>query len=234
MDKLSLIIPAYNEEKRLTRTLPEIVAFAKKRNAEVIVVDDGSTDGTADLVRKTKGVRLVQNDRNRGKGYSVRHGMLEAKGDWRLFMDADLSTPLKEVDKILKAGTPVAIGSRAAEGANITVHQPWMREQMGKVFRFFVQILLVPKIKDTQCGFKLFRADAAEDIFRRQLIQGFSFDVEALFLARKLKYPIAEVPVEWADDPSSRVHPYRDAYRMFHDLLIIRWNWLMGRYYSGF
>lgn len=227
---LSLIIPAYNEGTRLPRTLPLIVQFAKRRGAEVIVVDDGSSDGTADIVRKTKDVHLVQNGRNRGKGFSVRHGMLESTGEWRLFMDADLSTPLSEVDKLLAAGTPVAIGSRAVAGANITKPQPFLRRLAGTAFRWLVSVLVFPGIRDTQCGFKLFRKDAAEAIFSRQRIEGFSFDVEALFLARKAGYQITEVPVEWHDDPLSKVHPVRDAYRMFHDILKIRWNALLGRY----
>ena len=237
---LSVIIPSYNEEQRLPKALERIQAYliAKSLVAEVIVVDDGSTDGTAKLVTDWIGrfpeLRLVSNGRNRGKGYSVRHGMMEAGGEIALFTDADLSAPIEEADKLvacLHGGDyDGAIGSRAVNRKLIEVHQSRLRELAGILFNRVVRIIAGVPFADTQCGFKAFRRERAEIIFEQQRTEGFGFDPEVLFLARRHGLRIAEVPVRWAHDPATKVHVVRDSIRMFWDLLSIRWNLLTGRY----
>ncbi len=205
---------------------------------EVLVVNDGSRDETArvvsDYASRHPEVRLLENPGNRGKGYSVRHGMLEAKGDWILFTDADLSAPIGELDKLLDAarerGAQVAIGSRALDRSLITVHQSAFRENAGRIFNLCMRIVTGLPFWDTQCGFKLFEARAARDVFRRQKLDGFSFDVEALFLARKLGYRSIEVPVRWSHAEGTKVSMFSDSLRMFADLFQVRWNHLRGRY----
>ncbi len=208
-----------------------------RQPSEVIVVDDGSTDRTAEKVREAgRGtVQLLVNERNRGKGYSVRRGMLAAQGTLRLMTDADLSTPIEEVTRLVAAvarGAQVAIGSRATAGAQVLVHQAWYRENMGRFFNGLVRVLAVGGIRDTQCGFKLFAGDAAEQVFGRARLDGFSFDVEALFLARRLGYTVAEIPVTWRNDSASRVTWAKGALA-FADLLRIRANAALGRYGAG-
>ncbi|MDD5557601.1 MAG: glycosyltransferase family 2 protein [bacterium] len=237
---ISVVIPAYNEEERLGETLERVCAYLSRQayGWEVIVVDDGSTDGTASLCRAFAGrdprVRLASNPGNRGKGYSVRHGVDEARGDCILFSDADLSAPIEDVERllepVLRGGFDIAIGSRAVPGADIRIRQPWHRELMGRIFNGIVRLVALRGFSDTQCGFKLFRAAAAKDLFRRQRIERFSFDVEALYLARRLGYRVAEVPVTWSDSPSSRVRVAADPYRMFLDVLRIRLYDLRGWY----
>ena len=208
---LSVVIPAFDEEKRLPGTLAAILPFLRSRGEtfEVVVVDDGSTDGTADAARKGgPEVRLLQNPGNRGKGYSVRNGMLNAGGAWRLMSDADLSTPIEELDRLKAAladGAEVAIASRAVSGANLEKRQSIMRETSGRFFNVIVRVLHLPGIKDTQCGFKLFSAAAAEAAFRESKLDGFAFDVEALVLAHRAGFRIREVPVTWRNDEQSRV-----------------------------
>jgi dolichyl-phosphate beta-glucosyltransferase len=228
---LSVIIPAFNEERRIGPTLERILAYlhAARWTAEVLVVIDGSTDGTARVVRgvesKLVPVRLLDATENRGKGSCVRRGMLEARGDLRLFTDADLSTPIEEVERLVHAiedGHDVAIGSRRLPGSRITLAQPWWRRAMGRTFAWCVQQVGVPGIADTQCGFKLFSANAAMQIFRRQRIDAFGFDVEVLWIARRLGLRVAEVPVTWTDDPRSSVRPAADSLRMLTDLVRIR------------
>jgi glycosyltransferase involved in cell wall biosynthesis len=240
--ELSIIIPAFNEEKRLGRTLARIHGYFEARPAgsgglEIIVVDDGSSDGTARLVeeyaRKIPSLRLVSNGENRGKGYSVRHGMLEAQGRIALFTDADLSSPIEESEKLLaaiEAGNDVAIGSRALDRSLISVHQSRFRELAGIIFNGFVRLFTGLPFEDTQCGFKAFVRQRSKIIFEQQRIERFGFDPEILFLTQRHGLRSVEVPVRWAHDPATKVHMIRDSLRMFGDLVYIRWNWLTDRY----
>jgi dolichyl-phosphate beta-glucosyltransferase len=226
-----VVIPAYNEGKRLPPTLEKIQRHLKGQPHEIVVVDDGSGDDTAARA-EAAGVIVLRNEGNRGKGYSVRRGMLHARGDRRLMTDADLSTPIEEVDRLLSLideGYDVVIGSRALPGSNIEVRQPWYRENMGRLFNLCVRVLAVPGLQDTQCGFKLFTAEAAETAFRAARLDGFSFDVEALFVARRRGCRIAEVPVTWRNDEASRVDTFRGAVA-FLDLARIRLNQWRGAY----
>jgi glycosyltransferase involved in cell wall biosynthesis len=237
---LSIIIPAYNEERRLPRTIERIGAYLSERllNAEIIVVDDGSVDGSAALIERysgaVPGLRLVSNGRNHGKGFSVRHGMLEARGEIALFTDADLSTPIEEADKLINAlnipGCDVAIGSRGMDRSLIEVHQSIIREQAGILFNQFVRGITGIPLNDTQCGFKAFRRVPTKIIFEQQRIEGFGFDPEILFLAQRHGLKIAEIPVRWSHDAGTKVNVARDGIRMVLDLLVIRWNSLLGRY----
>ena len=236
---LSVIIPAYNEEQRIDQTLRAVHAYLRRQPyaAEIIVVDDGSQDGTVSAVRAREGwltpVSVLQHGRNRGKGFSVRQGFLHARGEYLLFSDADLSTPIEEVEKLfaaLREPCDIAIGSRALQGSRVEVHQPWYREYMGRLFNVFAQALVVPGIRDTQCGFKCFRRDAALAICQRMAAEGFGFDVEMLYLARRLGYRVREVPVVWRNSPQTRVHVWRDSVAMMGDLWRIRWNDLRARY----
>lgn len=231
---LSVVVPAYNEERRIGPSLARIVTYLAGRpgTAEVLVVIDGSRDGTGDVVRTVTSelhrdvpVRLLDRGTNSGKGASVRHGMLAAQGDLRLFSDADLSTPIEEVDRLaarVHAGADVAIGSRRLPDSHVGVPQPLSRRIMGGVFSWCARRLAAPGIRDTQCGFKLFTADASARVFGRQRIEGFGFDVELLWIAHRLGLRVAEVPVVWDDDPRSTVRPLSDASRMLGDLVRIR------------
>ncbi len=237
---ISIIVPAYNEQARLPDTLERITQYFC-RNIwafhEILVVDDGSTDGTlavATAYAKTHpNVRVLSNPGNRGKGFSVRHGMLEARGEWRLFTDADLSTPIDELEKLWNAVGPgkdeIAIGSRALDRALIGVHQPGFREIMGRVFNTAVRAVTGLPIADTQCGFKLFRGDVAEEIFSRQTLERFGFDVEVLYIAFRRGYGIAEVPVRWNHADGSKVGMLNGLHA-FGELAGIRLNSLRGRY----
>jgi dolichyl-phosphate beta-glucosyltransferase len=229
---LSIVIPAFNEAERLPRTLDRLAAhFAGRTDHEVLVVDDGSRDDTAARA-EAAGATVLRNEANRGKGYSVRRGMLAARGRRRLMTDADLSTPIEELGRLaarMDEGYDVVIGSRALPGSRIEVHQPWYRENMGRLFNLFVRTLVVPGIHDTQCGFKLFSAEAANAVFSAARLDGFSFDVEALFLAARRGCRIAEVPVLWRNDAASRVS-LRRGFLAFPDLLRIRLNDWTGRY----
>jgi dolichyl-phosphate beta-glucosyltransferase len=237
---LSIIIPAYNEERRLPKTLEQIGAYlhARPQRAEIIVVDDGSSDATASLVmgyrEKYPGLRLVSNGRNRGKGFSVRHGTLEARGEIALFTDSDLSTPIEEADKLLVAlrekGYDGAIGSRAMDSSLIEVHQSPFREHAGVLFNRTVRWIAGIGFSDTQCGFKAFRREKAKIIFEQQRIEGFGFDPEILFLAKRHGLRVAEIPVRWSHDSATKVHVIADGIRMFFELLVIRWNALRGLY----
>jgi dolichyl-phosphate beta-glucosyltransferase len=229
---LSIIIPAFNEEDRILSTLDRIRPFLNDRDysSDVIVVDDGSTDRTTDVVEAHRpfwpALSLVRHARNRGKGSSVRTGFEHAKGEILLFTDADLSTPIEETDKLLdaiKLGADVAIGSRAMKESAIRVHQPWYRETMGKIFNQIVRLVALPEIGDTQCGFKAFTRKAAEVIIRRQSIEGFAFDVEMLFIAKRLGFGIREVPISWINHPKSHVHVIIDSLRMLRDVIRIPW-----------
>jgi dolichyl-phosphate beta-glucosyltransferase len=208
---LSVIIPAFNEEKRLATTLATMLHFLRSRGEsfEVVVVDDGSTDRTAEVAHQAgPEVRVLQNPGNRGKGYSVRNGMLNAQGQWRLMSDADLSTPIEELSSLQAAladGGQIAIASRAVSGARLEKRQSMARESSGRFFNLIVRWLHLPGIRDTQCGFKLFSAAAAEAAFRHSKLDGFAFDVEALVLARRAGFRIREVAVTWRNDEQSRV-----------------------------
>ncbi len=207
---LSVVIPAFNEEKRLPSTLAKVLPFLRARGAtfEVVVVDDGSSDRTAEVAQAAgPEVRILRNPGNRGKGYSVRNGMLNAKGEWRLMSDADLSTPIEDLDTLTRAldGAEIAIASRAVTGAKVEKHQSIARESSGRFFNLLVRVLHLPGIKDTQCGFKLFSKAAAEAAFRDSKLDGFAFDVEALVLARRAGFGIREVAVTWRNDEQTRV-----------------------------
>lgn len=230
LENLSVVFPAYNEEGRIGPTLNRVHAYLseRSRNFEIIVVDDGSEDSTALLVRRMAQekaeITLLQNRSNRGKGYSVRYGVLHATGSYVLFSDADLSTPIEEIEKLWPRlqRCSVVIGSRAISGAQIEIHQPQYREIMGKAFNRILQSLLLPGIRDSQCGFKLFSAPVARDLFSRLTVHGFGFDVEILYLARRLGYTICEVPVRWRNDPETRVRILRDSLQMLLDILALR------------
>jgi len=237
---LSIVIPAYNEEHRLPNTLKVLQQWLEQSefaDAEILVVDDGSRDGTADLVLRNAQsdtrIRLLRNPGNCGKGYAVRHGMLEGKGDWVLFTDADLSAPIGELPKLLneakRCNAAVAFGSRALDRSLIGVRQSWLREHSGMVFNLAVRVVTGLPFSDTQCGFKLYRRDAAQQVFRLQKLDGFGSDVENLFVARRLGYGMVEVPVHWDNVEGTKVS-LASGLRSFLDLLIIRWNALCGRY----
>jgi dolichyl-phosphate beta-glucosyltransferase len=232
---ISIIIPAYNEEKRLPATLARVQQYFAESQwdfFEIVVVNDGSSDGTT-AVALQAGARVLENPGNRGKGFSVRHGMVKAQGDWALFSDADLSTPIEEVEKLWSAaeagGASVAIGSRAVDRSLIGVHQPFYREAMGKVFNLVMRVVTGLRYRDTQCGFKLFQAAAGREIFGRQLLNGFGFDVEVLFIARRLGHRALEIPVRWNDVAGTKVSLWRGL-QAFGDLVEVRWNALRGRY----
>ncbi|RMG49376.1 MAG: glycosyltransferase family 2 protein [Acidobacteria bacterium] len=241
---LSIIIPAYNEATRIERSLAQVFAYLSARvgPSEVIVVDDGSTDETVEIVRQfgrthpSSFVRLVvlRNGQNRGKGYSVKQGVLHARGEVVAFTDADLSAPITELPKltepIARGECDIAIGSRAVDRRLIGKRQPIWRDYAGRLFNFLMRMITGLRFKDTQCGFKAYRRESVLPIFQEQRIHGFAFDVEILFLATKRGLRIAEVPVIWNHAPGSRVHMVRDSVRMFVELLKIRWYDWRHRY----
>jgi dolichyl-phosphate beta-glucosyltransferase len=236
---LSVVIPAYNEAGRIGPALRRVLDYldAQPYEAEVLLVSDGSWDRTIGEVRAVAGDRpnvvVLDNRINRGKGFSVRRGVLGSGGRFVLFSDADLATPIEEVEKLLaflQNGYNVAIASRGLPDSDIRVRQPLWRQSMGRVFNVFVQQLALPGIRDSQCGFKCFPREVAQRVFSLQRIERFGFDVEVLWIARKLGYRIAEIPVTWIDHPVSKVHPVRDSIRMLVDLLRIRFNDRRGVY----
>lgn len=232
MAYLSIVIPAYNEEDRIALTLEKIDNFFKDKNydVEVIVVDDGSIDNTIEVANQSvlakKGkLKIIKNGINKGKGFSIKNGITNSSGNYILFTDADLSTPIEEVDKLfnfINNGYDIVIGSRALKGSNVKVHQPWYREIMGKIFNFFIKVLLMGAFHDTQCGFKLFKTSIAKEITPSLRTSGFSFDVEMLYIARKKGYKIKEAPVTWLNSPKSKVNPLIDSTKMFFDLIKIK------------
>jgi dolichyl-phosphate beta-glucosyltransferase len=237
---ISIVIPAYNEQTRLPETLRRVTQYLQESNwafREILVVDDGSTDATADaantIARANGEIQVLHNPGNRGKGYSVRHGMLKARGEWRLFSDADLSTPIEELEKLWReveqSNREIAIGSRALDRSLIGVHQPGHRETMGRIFNAVVRAATGLHISDTQCGFKLFRGDVAEDVFSRQTLERFGFDAEVLYIAARRGYHIAEIPVRWNHVDGSKVGMLTGLHA-FGELLEIRLNSLRGKY----
>jgi len=241
LPSVTIVIPAYNESRRLGRTLDRILDFVDREawRAEIIVVDDGSTDATAELVQTyasvNPSVRLLSNPGNRGKGYSVRSGILHANGEFILFTDADLSSPIEEAPKLFQAledGSDIAIGSRWVRPELQIQRQPVSRQILGRVFNGFLRLLLGLKFNDTQCGFKALRQHCAKALFPLQQIEGWGFDPEILFLAQKMRFTIAEVPVVWAHDDGTRIHPLADGAKMLADMIQILWNNMSGRYTS--
>ena len=229
--ELSVVIPAYNEARRLGPTLDRVTAYLRERGGEheVLVVDDGSTDGTASLVatHPAPSVRLVRQPENRGKGAALRRGVLESRGRRVLLCDADLSTPIEDLERLerrLAAGAALAIGSRGVIESDVSVRQPLYRELMGKTFNRIIRLLGVRGLRDTQCGFKLLDGEVARRLFAELRTSGFAFDVELLWLATRHGYRIEEVGVRWVDSPDSRVHPLFDAAAMLRDVLVMRWR----------
>ncbi|MFC2167181.1 dolichyl-phosphate beta-glucosyltransferase [Acidobacteriota bacterium] len=227
---LSVVIPAYNEEGRIANTLVKIREYlhCQDYSSEIIVVNDGSTDLTdqsaTEILKDWPNFRLLSRIENKGKGYTVKEGILNSRGQMILFSDADLSTPIEELENFFPWADEYAvlIGSRSLPDSDIQVHQSFLREIMGKTFNFFVQLLIFRGIIDTQCGFKLFHRQAALDIFNRIKLEGFGFDVEALYIAQKLGYRIKQLPVVWRNSPESRVHIIRSSVEMFLDLFRVR------------
>ncbi|MGH9627390.1 MAG: dolichyl-phosphate beta-glucosyltransferase [Bryobacteraceae bacterium] len=240
MRSVSIVIPAYNEEQRLPGSLDEVLNYAQSRRfsfVEILVVDDGSTDKTAAVVESVASrhpsVRLLRNSGNRGKGFSVKHGMLEARGDWILSTDADLSAPIDQLDMLLKVAldrnVDVVLGSRALDRSLIGVHQSASREYAGRVFNLIMRLITGLPFKDTQCGFKLYSRKAARQIFPRQRLDGFGFDVESLFLALQLGFDAIEVPVRWNNVEGTKVTLYQGL-NSFLDPLRVRLNHLLRKY----
>lgn len=234
VSSISIVIPAYNEEKRLPRTLDSVLKYLAGREfstAEILVVDDGSRDGTAEMVeryaRRDGRVRLLRNPGNRGKGYSVRHGMLEATGDWILFSDADLSAPIEDLDTLLAASrkfqAAIVIGSRAVDRSMVGVRQSLWREMSGRTFNLIMRIATGLPFRDTQCGFKLYSKPAARAVFSRQTLDGFSFDVEDLVIAKQLGLQTVEVAVRWNNVEGTTVSALQGM-KSFLDLVKIRIN----------
>jgi dolichyl-phosphate beta-glucosyltransferase len=241
--EISIIIPAYNEQERLGPTLDRILDFIQRENwrAEVIVVDGASQDRTVDIVRgyaQNPGiVRLIRNAANRGKGYCVRKGVMQARGRIILFTDAELSSPIEEAPKLLQAlgaGADIAIGSRWLHSASQTQRQSPARQVLGRAFNLLVRMVLRLDFKDTQCGFKAFRRNAARAVFSNQRIEQWGFDPEILFLARQAGFKVAEIPVSWAHDNRTRIQPIADGSRMVGEILRIRWYSMRGKYRESF
>ena len=235
----SIVIPAYNESARIPATLQSVVDCIRQRgwSAEVVVVNDGSSDSTAEVVRAFAAanpeVRLLENPGNRGKGYSVRSGMLQAHGEVVLFSDADLSAPIEEADGLfnaIAAGADIAIGSRWLETKRQTIRQPFYRQFFGRCFNGVTRFVMGLKFADTQCGFKAFTRAAAQTVFQLQTIERWGFDPEILFIALKRGYRIQEVAVSWAHDERTRMSYLKDGIKMLQEIAIVRWNALTGRY----
>jgi glycosyltransferase involved in cell wall biosynthesis len=237
--KFSIVIPAYNESQRILGALESVVETIRERgwSAEVVVVNDGSTDNTAELVRAFAAhapeVRLMENQQNRGKGYSVRTGLLEALGDVVMFTDADLSAPMVEAEHLLEAlagGADIAIGSRWLERDRQTQRQPLYRQFFGRCFNAVTRGVMGLSFADTQCGFKAFTRQAAQTVFQLQTIERWGFDPEILFIALKRGFWIVEVPVTWGHDERSRMSYLKDGIQMLKEIAIVRWNAFLGRY----
>lgn len=234
---LSIVIPAFNEERRLPRTLEQVFSFLQEQSysAEVLVVENGSSDNTlhvAQLFAEKHPNLRVLTEKNRGKGNAVRRGMLEAQGQYRFMCDVDLSMPIEELKKFIPEADQsleIAIASREAEGA-VRYNEPEYRHFGGRLINLAIRILILPGLNDTQCGFKCFRVDVAEDIFSSQTISGWSFDIELLYIARKRGYQILEVPIHWYFDAETKLRAVNDAIRMLRDIFLIHLNNIRGRY----
>lgn len=234
---LSIVIPAYNEEFRLPKTLELVFNYFEKADYsyEVIVVDDGSVDNTSQIVRENFNfpdkLKLISQKSNHGKGFAVSTGIKEAIGEYIIFCDADGATPIEEIEKLLKSiasGVDIAIGSRGLKQSN--VNDLWHRRLRGKVFNFLIKIIVISDFNDTQCGFKLFKADCAKKIFSKLILIGFSFDVEVLFLAKKMGYSVSEVPIRWNAIPGTKLNPFVDPFLMLLAILKIKFMEIMGKY----
>lgn len=235
----SIVIPAYNEEIRIEATLDRVLeyVYAQKWDAEILVVNDGSRDATRDIILRYAAahpmLRLVDNPGNHGKGFSVRNGVLHSKGELIVFTDADMASPIEESEKLLAAlerGADVAIGSRWLDSSLQTRKQPFYRRVLGRVFNLALRVILGMNYRDTQCGFKAFRRTAAQVIFPLQIIERWGFDPEIVFLALRLGFRVDEVAVKWAHQENTKINPIQDGFRMFTELLKIRWYALTGRY----
>jgi dolichyl-phosphate beta-glucosyltransferase len=240
--RYSVVVPAYNEQRRIGSTLEQVLDHLREQrwNAEIVVVDDGSRDDTLEVLnrfaREHPHVRVLQNPGNRGKGYAVRNGMLNARGEILLFTDADMSSPISEAGKLfaaLEQGADVAIGSRWLDPSLQFQRQSLQRQALSRLYNIFLRIVLRFPYRDTQCGFKAFTRRAAEMIFPQQRVTRWGFDPEILFLAHRLGLKVAEVPVRWGHDEGSKIHPVRDGLRMAADTLKVRWNAITGKYTLG-
>lgn len=236
---LSIVIPVYNEEKRLGPTLDKIKAYLEKQAwpREIVLVDDGSRDGGIALARQQlegrEEYRVISYGSNRGKGYALKQGMIASRGEYVLFTDADLSTPIEELDKMwqwFEQGFDIVQGSRKMPGASVERHQPWLRENMGKVFTALSNIIANVNVRDVTCGFKAYRGEVARDLYTRQHLYDWSFDAEIIYLARRAGYRLKEVPVRWLDERGTKVNLVRDSVRSFVGLLTIRLNGWRGLY----
>lgn len=236
---LSLVIPCYNEETVIEDTLRRVIEYLRGQeySSEIIVIDDGSQDNTRKIVRNLtkefEEIQILEGEVNKGKGFSVSKGLLHATGQVACFTDADLSTPIEEVEKLIKElnnGYDIAIGSRGLKESDIRKHQPWYRERMGKTFNLLIRWLVLAGIKDTQCGFKCFNKKIIPEIIGKQRVYGFSFDVEMLYIAKKLGYKIKEVPIRWHNNPHSKVNPFTEPIKMLLDILRIKINDWKGKY----
>ena len=235
----SIVIPAYNESGRIPGTLERVLKCIRERGwqAEILVVNDGSRDATAEVVReialRAPELRLLSNPGNHGKGYSVRHGMTEARGDVVMFTDSDLSAPIEEAERLfaaIEAGADIAIGSRWLESGRQTHRQPLYRQVFGRCFNAVTRMVMGLHFADTQCGFKAFTRAAAQTVFQLQTIERWGFDPEILFIALKRGFKVVEVPVSWAHDERTRMSYLKDGMQMLKELCLIRWNALTGRY----
>ena len=234
---LSIIIPAHNEERRLPKTLEQVVRFAASQSfeTEILIVENGSLDRTLEVgeeyASRHPGIVRVLHNELPGKGRAVQMGMLAATGAYRFFADADFSMPPSEITRFIPPAVdiPIAIASREAPGA-VRYNEPYYRHITGRIFNSLIRMLVLPALNDTQCGFKMFRADVASDLFQRQTLMGWSFDVELLYIASRRNFPILEIPIPWYFNPESKINVWRDSWRMFIDLLTIRKNGRMGLY----
>lgn len=235
---ISIIIPSYNEENRLPGTLDKIIRYIQNHpySAEIIVVAEKSEDRTVEVAKEFRSLfpnlTILENDQKYGKGYSVKRGMLQAQGEICLFTDADLSTPIEELDRAMEymQSYDIVIGSRGLKQSNIVVHQPFYREWLGKSFNRILKSMALTDFSDTQCGFKVFKKHVANALFSQSAITGFAFDVEILFLARQFGFAVKEMPVTWVNEENSHVDPVKDSIRMFRDVMRIKLNHMKGTY----
>ena len=236
--EFSIVIPAYNEKNRILKTLNSIYEYFQNENFEIIIVDDGSNDNTTSFIENKKesigeNIKIISYQPNKGKGYAVKKGIEKAQGKFILFTDADNSTPIEEFKKLLTAlknNNDIAIGSRYLSNSDIKIKQNIFRILIGRLGNLLIQLLLVKKVKDTQCGFKLFKNEVAKNIFKKQTINRWGFDMEILTIAQILDYKIVEVPVSWLNSSDSRLRPIRDTIKTFLELIKIKLNLLTGKY----